>query len=210
MLITVKTDLALSEPVNTLLDASYREGFFQSREGQGHRWILDCRQALSNSKILKPIVSLLSAELESLGANQIVGYGVGASFLIGGLVMHGHENFRGSILRSERKSYGTGHELEGSVCRYKKLVIIDDILNSGQTSMYILSRLQQLGFKDISFISIFYFEWGRGEIKLKSNKVPVRCLARISMTQKNKPEEIQHVLKKNRLHNLFSRWLENW
>ncbi len=210
MLITVKTDLAFRDPINTLLDASYREGSFQSKKGQAHRWILDCRQGLANSKTLKPIVSLLSAELKSSGANQIVGYGVGASFLIGGLVMHNHGNFRGSILRSERKSYGAGHELEGKLCRHEKLIIIDDILNSGQTSMYILSRLQQMGFKDISFVSIFCFDWGQGEIKLKNNKVPVRYLAQVSMAQKNKPEDTQYTVKKSRLHSVFGRWLKNW
>ncbi len=209
MLIVIKTDLEFSEPINTLLDASYREGSFHSKKGQAHRWILDCRQGLSHSKILKPIVSSLSAELESLKANQIVGYGVGASFLIGGLVMHNHNNFRGGILRSERKNYGTEYELEGRLCRHERLVIIDDILNSGQTSMYILSRLQQMDFKDIAFLSIFCFEWGQGEIKLKNNKVPVRCLAQVSMAQKNKPEDTQYALKKSRLHSVFGRWLQN-
>ncbi len=181
MLINVHPNSECSQEMADLIRASYREGCFRTRGGNIHRWILDCRLGLSHSDILKRIITLLSEQLVNEGVCQAVGFGAGAAFLIGGLVLHGGaHDFRGGILRDRRKRYGTGKELEGDLCPAQRVVIIDDILNSGQTALHVVTRLRRLGFEDIIFLSVFRFEWGGGTARLERESVSAQSLARIT------------------------------
>ncbi len=180
MLINVHPNSECSQEVADLIRASYREGCFRTRSGNINSWILDCRLGLSHSDILKQIITLLSRQLVNEGVCQVVGFGVGATFLIGGLVLHGTHDFRGGILRNRRKKYGTGKELEGDLCPGHRVVIVDDVLNSGQTALRVVTRLRRLGFEDIIFLSIFCFEWGGGTARLEREGVSARSLARIT------------------------------
>jgi len=208
LLIKVQTDSRFTSAVEALLDASYREGCFQTRQGGKHRWLIDCRQGLSRSELLRPIVTALATELVDLEACQVVGYGVGSCFLIGGLIMGGHITFRGGILRTERKKYGSNRELEGYLCKGQQLVIVDDILNSGHTATRVLARLRALGFENIAYLSIFCFEWGQGVARLENEGVPVRFLARVSSRARNLDCENSYNLKKTGgLYRVFSQWL---
>lgn len=207
MQIRVHSASECSQAVENLVKASYCEGCFPTRDGKMHRWLLDCRAGLSQSDILEQIIPLLSEGLANEDVHQAVGFGVGASFLIGGLVLHGPHDFRGGILRSRRKKYGAGKELEGDLRFGRKVAFVDDILNSGQTALRVVTRLRTLGFDNIIFLSILRFEWGAGATILDREGVPAHSLARITQRNCSSTHGTVTLSRRNKIYQRLRQWL---
>jgi orotate phosphoribosyltransferase len=158
---------------------------------------------------LKQIIPLLSAGLASEDAHQAVGFGVGASFLVGGLVLHEEHNFRGGILRDLPKKYGTAKMLEGALCSDRRVAIVDDILNSGQTACHVASRLKTLGFEEIIFFSILRFAWGNGAARLEQDGVSAYSLAEVTMLDSSNLHDATPASRRSRIYHRIRKWLNS-
>lgn len=122
-------------------------------------WELDMRRVLLN-----PEYSLLFTSLfvECLGQMfpdtlQVAGYGYGSYPLVAACSTVGA--YSGVMLRVDGKKRGvSGHVTSGSV------VLVDDVITSGESAVLGVEQLEQLGFEVAGFLALG--NWGNTGIKM--------------------------------------------
>ena len=68
-------------------------------------------------------------------------------------------------VRSKAKEHGRGNQIEGKVVAGQKVVVIEDLISTGGSSLVAVEALQKEGLEVLGVVSIFYL-WssksGRG------------------------------------------------
>jgi orotate phosphoribosyltransferase len=169
-----------------ILAQIYHESFFDFRDRPSYRqdgrpgvWALDLRRPLSQSVILREVCAILLEELEAANVHQVVGAGVAAGLIVGGLVANGRD-LRGGIVRDRRKAYGFREQIEGALSRDQPVAIVDDILASGTTMVRVADALEAEGYRIFAAFPIFEFGWRDGRATLQARGVETRPLARLN------------------------------
>lgn len=140
-----------------------------SVRGGESRWIFDFRRAVLKPKILNGISELFWKHCAPDEEFQVAGLEAAALPIVAGIVMKGVENNRpinGFFIRKSRKKTGLMQMIEGEM-NDSKLILVDDILNSGKTFIRQVTLLEALGkkvdtvfavlrFRDLSYYQYFH------------------------------------------------------
>lgn len=138
--------------------------------GQPIKWLLDSRAALLHSDMFREVGLVLGQRLREQGVSQVVGYGYGSFGLVGAVLgaAGGDYPIRGGFLREDRKGHGRQRLLEGPIDPSEPIVLVDDILNSGQSALKSVSRLSAEGYEVYGVLTLFHFTWSGGRSRLAS------------------------------------------
>ncbi len=106
-----------------------------SRKGGSYKWLIDMRRILTQANFLSLVADLFWEQCGDRFPFQVGGMEVAAIPILSAILMKSAE--RGTpvnafIVRKERKNYGTGSLIEGTITD-APIVIVDDILNSGHS-----------------------------------------------------------------------------
>lgn len=107
-----------------------------SPNGGSNNWLIDMRRLFMEAKLLDTIADLFWERFADAMPFQVGGMEVAAIPLLSAIMMKSVARgtpVNGFIVRKERKTYGTGGLIEGTLTN-EPIVIVDDLLNSG-TSM---------------------------------------------------------------------------
>jgi len=66
-------------------------------------------------------------------------------------------------VRAEKKAHGRGKAIEGSVKAGDKVLVIEDLISTGKSSVAVVKNLQEIGAEVIGVISIFSYEMKKSE-----------------------------------------------
>ncbi len=124
-----------------------------SSRGVEASWIFDLRSIFLKSDSLSLIADIFWHKFEKEYPFQIGGQEVAAIPLITAIIMKGHQlkkPVNGFIIRKERKHIGRQRIIEGEVSEHK-IILVDDLINSGETIVRQLNVLQDVG-RDVSTI----------------------------------------------------------
>ena len=146
---------------------------------------MDRRKGLGNGSTTQAIATAMVRVANADGISQFVGTGFGAYLLVGGILGQEGSKARGGLLRPERKRYGCGRIIEGSLSREEPVCIVDDILNSGETACRVVRVLRDEGYDRISHACIFNFQWGNGVHRLAEQRVDCKWLAGVTKLDGN-------------------------
>ena len=146
---------------------AYYEGDIIPKNKKGmHKWIIDNRVPLSESVNIKKASKYFIEVLKFTGIRQIVAQGVAAMPLIGGIASLSPFDINSGIIRKESKGYGKNKRIEGTVKPNKPVLLIDDLINGGNSAMDSIEALRESGFSNISFSSLMWYDWGKGKDRL--------------------------------------------
>jgi orotate phosphoribosyltransferase len=132
-----------------------------SRDGTSARWMLD-----SLAVTLSPRGAQLAGQcvlelLKRFDGRQIATYGVtGIPILQSCLVQD--PNYRGLLVRKERKQHGSCKLIEGIIDPNEPVIIIDDSVSSGTCMTEATQRLEQAGLRVEGGICLVRFGWQNG------------------------------------------------
>ncbi len=140
-----------------------------SKKATESRWIFDFRRVLLKAPALNTISELFWNEFVGKEKFQIGGLEVAAIPFIAGVVMKSFEKqkpINGFFIRKSRKKDGLTKMIEGEITE-ERIILIDDILNSGKTFIRQIEILERLGkkvdtifvllrFRDLSYYTYFY------------------------------------------------------
>lgn len=164
----------------------YRESFFRpnertcySKDGKIARWGLDLRKPLSQGERLSAICSIFAEIIKDMNVNQIAGTGYAAAYIIAGAIAL-NPSLTGGLIRKERKQYGFREIIEGKLQKERPLVLIDDIIASGDTLCELTRVLRQEGFNPLAAIVFFEFAWESGIERLKQQGIKVHAISTLS------------------------------
>lgn len=125
-------------------------GDFTLASGKKASYYLDCRKVTLDACGAKLIGEGM---LELLGDNMpalVGGMAIGADPITGAmLALAGTRDLplRGIIVRKESKTHGTGKYVEGSYESGESLVIVEDVVTTGGSSLKAIERCEAVGLK---------------------------------------------------------------
>ncbi len=103
--------------------------------GRTNTWLIDMRRVLTNARLLDAAAELFWEMLGSDEPFQVGGMETAATPLVAAILVKSvarGKPLNGFIVRKERKTYGAGNRIEGRLTD-DPIIIVDDILNSGQS-----------------------------------------------------------------------------
>ena len=135
---------------NLLREKALKFGEFTLASGKKASYYLDCRQITLDAQGAKLIgagmLELLSADLPQL----VGGMAIGADPITAAiLTLAGIQNLplRGVMVRKEAKQHGTGKLVEGPFQAGESIVIVEDVVTTGGSSLLAIERCEEVGLK---------------------------------------------------------------
>lgn len=132
-------------------------GDFTLASGKKAKFYLDCRRITLDSAganlIAEGILSLLGDQLP----DAVGGMAVGADPITAAVItVAGRQNrpLRGFIVRKEAKEHGKGRDVEGPVKAGDEVVIVEDVVTTGGSSLKAIEKVEACGLKVREVIAI--------------------------------------------------------
>jgi orotate phosphoribosyltransferase len=79
-------------------------------------------------------------------------------------------------VRSKPKGHGMGNQIEGYYEPGKKMVVIEDLISTGASSLQVADVLKQSGLEVLGMVSIFNYGFDRAKAAFDAWGIPMRSL----------------------------------
>lgn len=136
--------------IDLVREKALKFGDFTLASGKKAKYYLDCRQVTLDSRGARLIAEGM---LELIGEplpDAVGGMAIGADPITGAIItLAGLRDLplRGVIVRKEAKGHGTGRAVEGPVAPGEEIVIVEDVVTTGGSSLRAIDRCEQFGLK---------------------------------------------------------------
>lgn len=124
-------------------------------------WLFDIRNMLMRSEIMDDLSALFWSKFAKSGPIQIGCIETAGIPLMAALVAHaekfGIEGCSGFFIRKSRKKDGLARMVEGEVAKGRKIILVDDIVNSGKSLARQVEVVESLGMKVNAIWTIMRF-----------------------------------------------------
>ena len=81
-----------------------------------------------------------------------------------------------AYVRSTAKAHGKGNQIEGKVASGQKVVVIEDLLSTGGSSMKAVKALQEAGAEVLGIVAIFTYGFDQVDQLFASERIPYHTL----------------------------------
>lgn len=132
-------------------------GEFTLASGKKASYYLDGKQITLHSEGLRLVSEGLLDLLAGVDFQAIGGMSIGADPIIGGVLAAAGAAGRelvGFLVRKEPKGHGTLRYIEGPVTPGMKVVIVDDVVTTGGSSLMAIDRIQEFGCEVVQVVAI--------------------------------------------------------
>ena len=157
-------------------------GDFTLASGRKGTYYLDGKQITLHSTGLRLVAQGLLDLLDDVSFQAIGGMSIGADPIIGAVLAVAAERGRdlcGFLVRKEAKGHGTGRFVEGPVQAGMKVVIVDDVVTTGGSSLLAIDRIQEFGCAVTQVVAIVDRMEG-GAANFAARSLPFRSLLQIT------------------------------
>jgi orotate phosphoribosyltransferase len=156
-------------------------GDFTLASGKKAKYYLDGKQITLHSEGLKLVSEGLLELLADVDFQAIGGMSIGADPIIGGVLTAAAAQKRdllGFLVRKEAKGHGTQRFVEGPVQPGMKVVIVDDVVTTGGSSLQAADRILEFGCEVVHVVAIIDRLEG-GAANFAARNLPLRSLLTI-------------------------------
>ena len=84
-------------------------------------------------------------------------------------------------VRSEAKSHGLGNQNEGDYKKGQKVVVVEDLISTGGSSLNAVRALREAGCDVLGMVAIFTYEFGKATDSFKAENCRVDTLSNYSV-----------------------------
>ncbi|MCS3677960.1 orotate phosphoribosyltransferase [Salinibacter ruber] len=152
--------------------------------GQPIGWLLDTRVPTLDGELFTEVGSVIAERLRERDARQVVGYGFGAHPLVCSvLAVSEGDEFKGGLIREERKEHGRRRLVEGPIDADQPVVMVDDIINSGRSASEALRLVRSAGFTVDGLLTLFNFTWSNGQDRIEAEGLWVDSLLDLNLQE---------------------------
>ena len=142
------------------------EKAFKLSTGALSRYYFDCKNVSLNGEGLSLIAEAFLEEIQKLPEEPtaIGGLTMGADFITAAVAMksfeRGSHQFEGSIVRKEPKKHGTMNRIENELPRGTPIVVVDDVITTGNSTKQACEEFQAAGYRIVGIIALIDREEG--------------------------------------------------
>jgi orotate phosphoribosyltransferase len=105
--------------------------------------------------------TFIKQELGKLITNKFIGteaiVGVATAGIAPGALVADEMNLPFGYIRSEAKKHGMGKQVEGDIKPGQKIVVVEDLVSTGKSSLQAVQSLQEYGCEVLGMVSIFTY-----------------------------------------------------
>lgn len=80
-------------------------------------------------------------------------------------------------VRPKPKEHGMGNLIEGKIEKGQKVVLVEDLISTGGSSLKAAQAMTEAGFKVIGMVAIFTYGFDAAEKSFAEAKIPLTCLS---------------------------------
>ncbi|MCB0488701.1 MAG: orotate phosphoribosyltransferase [Cyclobacteriaceae bacterium] len=137
----------------------------------------DNRLSLSYPAIRGIIRDALSAAVSTHFADVEYVAGVATAGIAQGALVADDLDLPYIYVRPKPKEHGMGNQIEGRVDKGKKVVLVEDLISTGGSSLKAADALVKEGFKVAGMVAIFTYGFEVAENNFKKAGIPLVCLS---------------------------------
>jgi orotate phosphoribosyltransferase len=143
--------------IGLIRENALKIGKFTLASGKEASFYLDCRQVTLDGRGANLIAEGI---LELLGDNlpdAVGGMAIGADPITAAIITIASQrgsSLKGFIVRKEAKAHGRGRDVEGPVAAGQGVVIVEDVVTTGGSSLKAIERVEACGLKVQEVIAI--------------------------------------------------------
>ncbi|MFN4145345.1 MAG: orotate phosphoribosyltransferase [Runella sp.] len=82
-----------------------------------------------------------------------------------------------SYVRPEPKKHGMGNQIEGRIVAGQKVVVIEDLISTGGSSLKVVDVLRQAGVEVLGMAAIFTYSFEIAQENFRQKNLPLVCLS---------------------------------
>ncbi|MDA0806533.1 MAG: orotate phosphoribosyltransferase [Planctomycetota bacterium] len=169
------------ELIKLFHERALKFGDFTLASGKKSTYYLDGKQITLHAKGLQLVSEGLLNLLADVEYDAIGGMSIGADPIIGGVLTAAagrDQSMIGFMVRKEAKGHGTQKYIEGPVEPGMKVVVIDDVVTTGGSSIEACQRIQDFGCEVVCVVGIVDRMQG-GAANFAERNLPFRSLLSI-------------------------------
>jgi orotate phosphoribosyltransferase len=132
-------------------------GDFTLASGKKSKYYLDCRKVTLDSAganlIADGMLELMGEELP----DAVGGMAIGADPITAAIITvagRSGQALRGFIVRKEAKQHGTGRDVEGPVQPGDRVIVVEDVVTTGGSSLAAIEKAEAFGLKVLGVMAI--------------------------------------------------------
>jgi len=144
----------LKELVNTL---AILRGNFTLASGAKSNYYIDVKFISLTSEGLAYFAKVILDRIRDIEADLIGGMTLGADPIIGAVTAMSHMVGRpidGIIVRKEVKGHGSGKMIEGPMREGKRVIVVEDVVTTGSSSVKAIESIEKAGGKIVKVITL--------------------------------------------------------
>jgi orotate phosphoribosyltransferase len=163
---------------------SFKEGDFTLSSGKKSKFFLDCKQTLlfAEGHYLAGFLLLNQIRLLGKEVHGVAGVELGGCSLASSISLTSYTESSGQLsldalyVRKKTKDHGTSRLIEGYLPEKSSLVLVEDTITTGESSLKALRILRENNFVPIAVLSIVDREEGGKENIKREFNIPVYSL----------------------------------
>lgn len=134
--------------IDLIKEKALEFGDFTLASGKKAKFYLDCRRVTLDSKGANLIAAGILERIGDAWPDAVGGMAVGADPITGAVITlagQGPQPLRGFIVRKEAKAHGKGRDVEGPVKPGDRVVIVEDVVTTGGSSLLAIEKVEAAG-----------------------------------------------------------------
>lgn len=141
----------------------------------------DNRLIISHPKERKKVVDLLIKKLRAIGVPDVIA-GTATAGIPHAAFISQELNLPMIYVRSEPKEHGKGNQIEGKIMRGQSVIIVEDLISTGGSSIKVAKVLKKAGAKVIGVLAIFTYDLKEAQDNFKKEKIKLYTLTNLKDT----------------------------
>lgn len=169
------------ELIGLFKERALKFGDFTLVSGKKSTYYMDGKQITLHAKGLRLVSEGLLDLLSDVESDAIGGMSIGADPIVGGVLTVAAERDQslvGVMVRKDAKGHGTQKYIEGPLEPGMKVVVIDDVVTTGGSSILACERIQEFGCEVVCVVGIVDRMQG-GAANFAEHNLPFRSLLSI-------------------------------
>lgn len=159
---------------------------FALASGVMSRYYVDCKVGLSHPQMREIVGQLIVERIAGLNVGAVGGLLVGAypiAIAVSDAAYRSGNLIRAFVVRKDPKAHGLKKLLEGDVQEGDRVVIVDDVITSGGSTIEAIKKSRDAGLEVLKAIAIIDRQEQNGRRNIEAENVPFEALCTLDELQ---------------------------